>query len=293
MPLRKNKLLETMKTLIKLITLTTLSILVFGSQSFAQVLIAPVDGEPHPSAILEVRSENGGLLIPNIELTKSGNDAIATNIPTPADGLLIFHDGLLSDGSSSGLPKGLWYFDATTGPSGKWMIYSRIGSIYSASIANFGEMYEINALNNGTQLNLTNTYSIPWSNATAGLLGPGFIFNDDVTVTTEETGTTATADQLTISTTKGYYTIDASTTMTAVTSANTVTGQLFVNDVAEPAIFFRHAFQTSGEYANCAASGIVVLDFGDRVDFRFLSDGINEPIKIEHLNLKLTKIGDF
>jgi len=290
--LRLKKLLETMKTLIKLVTLITFCLLLFGNQTYAQVLIAPVDGEPHPSAILEVRSENGGLLIPNIELTKSGTDAIATNIPTPADGLIIFHDGLKSDGTSSGLPKGLWYFDASMGSSGKWMIYSRVGSIYSTSIANFGEMFEINDMGSGSSIALNNSYSVPWANATEGLTGPGFVFSDDATVQTE-TGTTATADQLSITTVKGYYTIDVSSTMITATSGNIVTGQLFVNDVAEPAVFFRHAFQTSGEYVNCAASGIVVLDYGDKVDFRFLSSSIAESINIEHLNLKLTKIGDF
>ncbi|MEN8224490.1 MAG: hypothetical protein ABFS05_03935 [Bacteroidota bacterium] len=282
-----------MKTLIKCLTLFVIGLFIFGNQVFAQILIAPVSGDPHPSAALEIRSETGGLLIPNIELTKVGTEAVATNISAPADGLLIFHDGQLTAGGSSGLPKGLWYFDATAGVSGKWLIYSRVGSIYSSSLDNFGEMYEINDMGSGTSVALNNLYSVPWANASAGFLGPGFSITYDTIVQTEQTGTTAIADQLTISTVKAYYTADVSTTLITNTSGNIVSGQLFVNDVPETAIFFRHAFQTSGEYVNCSTSGIIVLESGDKVDFRFKTTTSAEIIYVEHLNLKLTKIGDF
>lgn len=282
-----------MKTLTRLFLPAAICLLCIGNQLFAQVLIAPSAGEPHESAALEIRSETGGLLIPNIELNKVGSDAVAPTIPNPADGLLIFHDGKLAGGENSGLPKGLWYYDATAG-SGKWLIYSRVGSIFSSSLDNFGEMYEVNLMGSGTTINLNNVYSMPWANATEGFIGPGFSIDDSVTVNTEQTGTTAIADQLTITDgLKAYYTVDVSTTLITNTSGNIVTGQLFVNDQPQPAIFFRHAFQTSGEYVNCSTSGIIILDVYDRVDFRFRSATAAEPISVEHLNVKLTKIGDY
>jgi hypothetical protein len=93
--------------------------------------------------------------------------------------------------------------------------------------------------------------------------------------------------------TRAYYTADVSTTLTTGTSGNVVSGQLFVNDVPEEAIFFRHAFQSSGEYVNCATSGIIKLEPNSKVDFRFKTSTSGEVIYIEHLNLKLTKIGDY
>ena len=282
-----------MKTLIRLSVLILLCVLVLENQSFAQVLISSGSGEPDSSALLEIRSETGGLLIPNIEITKVGNDVVATNIPSPADGLLIFHDGFLSDGTTeSNLPKGLWYYDATAS-GGKWMIYSQVGSIYSSSLDNFGELFEINDMGNGTMLTVNDAISIPWASASEGHLGPGFLMFDDTTALAEDGTTSVLVDQLFISTNKAYYTADVSTTLTTGTSGNIISGQLFVNDVQAEAIFFRHAFQSSGEYVNCATSGIILLEPNSRVDFRFKSSTAVEIIYIEHLNMKLTKIGDY
>jgi hypothetical protein len=282
-----------MKTMYRLFVLIVLCFLILENQAYAQVLISDVSGEPHESAALEIRADDGGLLIPTIELSLVDNVVIATNISSPADGLLIFHNGQLNNGDPSGLPKGLWYFDESEIPgSGKWLIYSRIGSIYSTSIDNFGEMFEANELGSGTYLTLTNTHSIPWASASVGLLGPGFEFINGASVLTE-TGSSATADQLFITTGKAYYTVDISTTLITQTSGNNVTGQLFVNDIADSSVFFRYAFQTSDEYVNCATSGIIILDAMDKVDFRFISTTTGEGIYIEHLNMKLTKIGDY
>jgi hypothetical protein len=274
----------------KLIFIFIAGTLMLSTQLSAQVLIAPVPDDPHPSAALEIRSESGGLLIPNIELSKVGSDVVAPSITTPADGLLIFHDGNTSTGDPSGLPKGLWIYDGSTS---RWMIYSRVGSIYSSSLDNFGELHENQEMGSGTQLTINNLYSIPWSSASEGWMGPGFSFIDDAMVNTQQLATTAIADQLTITSNKAYYTVDVSTTLTTGSSGNIVSGQLFINDIPEDAIFFRHAFQALGEYVNCAASGIVILSPGDEVDFRFKTTSANETIFVEHLNLKLTKIGDF
>ena len=284
-----------MKTVKRLFTLTIFSLLWFAGQSFAQVLIAPSPGEPHASAALEVRSESGGLLIPTIELNKVGFDAVAPTIPSPADGLMIFHDGYKADGNPSGLPKGLWYFDASAGASGRWVIYTRTGTVFSSNLDNFGEMYEIHEMGQGTSITLNSQYSIPWNNAVEGLTGPGFSVSYDQAVNTEQSGITATADQLVIDNSTGpaYYTAAVSTTIITNTSGNIVSGQLFVNDQPQQSIFFRHAFQTSGEYVNCSTSGIIVLTAGDKIDFRFKSTTTGEVIFVENLNLKLTKIGEY
>lgn len=281
-----------MKALIKLFVFTLFCVVLAGTNTKAQMLISAEPGDPHSSAALEIRSESGGLLIPTIVMEKTNGEALAPSIIDPADGLLIFHNGYASDGvTPSGLPKGLWYFDATSGDNGKWLIYSRIGSIFSSSLMNFGEMYEINDMGSGTELTINDQFSVPWSSATEGFLGPGFSIDYNAEVQTE-IGTTAIADQLTTSTDSAYFTVDVSTTLTTGTSGNIVSGQLFVNDIPKPSIFFRHAFQASGEYVNCATSGLIILGPMDKVDFRFkTSSGAWETIYIEHLNLKLTMLG--
>jgi|GEM_PF-1025260 len=280
-----------MKALIKLFVFTLCCVVLIGTNTNAQMLISAEPGDPHESAALEIRSESGGLLIPNIVMEKISGEALTPTIPNPVDGLLIFHNGFASDGSTpTGLPKGLWYFDASSGDSGKWLIYSRIGSIFSSSLMNFGEMYEINDMGNGTMLAINNQFSVPWASASEGFLGPGFSVEYDQPVLSE-TGTTVIADQLTTSTDSAYFTVDVSTTLTTGSSGNIVSGQLFVNDVPQPAIFFRHGFQTSGEYVNCSTSGLIVLGPYDRVDFRFKTSSALEQIYIEHLNLKLTMLG--
>lgn len=283
-----------MNTLRRLILLSSMASIFMAGQVYAQVLISPSGGEPHESAALEIRSETGGLLIPNIELNKVGFDAVAPTIPDPADGLMIFHNGYKADGTSSGLPKGLWYYDATAG-SGRWVIYTRTGTIFSSNLDNFGEIYEVHEMGQGTSITLNANYSIPWDNATEGLTGPGFSVMYDQTVNTEQSGTTATADQLVIDAgiETAYYTAAVSSTMYTNTSGNIVSGQLFVNDQPMESIFFRHAFQTSGEYVNCSTSGIIILSVGDKIDFRFKSTTTGEVIYIEHINLKLTRIGAY
>lgn len=63
------------------------SILSMHAQS---VLISSGSGQPDPSAQLEIRSGNKGLLIPQLSLT-GAQDGLS--IPAPAHGLVVFNDG--------------------------------------------------------------------------------------------------------------------------------------------------------------------------------------------------------
>lgn len=54
------------------------------------VLIAPVSGNPDPSAMLEVQSNQSGLLIPRVQLQQV-NDGLT--ILSPAHGLMVYHLG--------------------------------------------------------------------------------------------------------------------------------------------------------------------------------------------------------
>jgi hypothetical protein len=279
-----------MKKIINIIPFALLLMILFGENlAQGQVLVNTIVNDPNLQAEgskLEVRSLKGGLLVPFVTLDFGSTDQIsvieAPSIPgTPADGLIIFHDG------SNGITKGLWYYDA--GIPG-WYIYSDPSSEYVIDLNNYGEIYEANVFGSGTIYTLSNTYFIPWSSAGSGLKGPEFIFNDDATVNTE-TGT-ALSDQLKVIGPDAVYSVNISTTIQSITSGNEITGMLYVNDLPVDRVFFRHTYQVKNFPTNFFASGLIELYKNDRLDFRFSSSTASEGIEIEHLNLRLTKIGE-
>jgi hypothetical protein len=267
------------KTLL-IITLIT----AYSTSLNAQILFSNNDAteDPHASAILEIRADDAGLILPNVTLSEVDGVITATGIAaTPADGLIIFHDG------SNQITKGIWYYDADL-PG--WYMYSDYSSDLLLEVENFGEMFEATSLGNGTLYNLDNAHFTPWSSATVSLEGLYFSFLPDETVTTE-TGS-ALADQIQVNGGNAIYTINISTTFLSTTSYNDVTGKLYVNDTPVEHIFFRHSFQTKDAHVNCYTSGNVELHDGDRLDFRFQTTTASEGIKIEHLNFRLVKIGE-
>ncbi|MEN8224489.1 MAG: hypothetical protein ABFS05_03930 [Bacteroidota bacterium] len=244
----------------------------------------PTDLEP--SAMLELDSDRGGLLVPKIILSYDEGDIVAASIPvTPADGLIIFHDG------SNDITKGLWYYDAVI-PA--WTIYSDFSSTLSnQSLDDFGEMHEAQSLGLGTLYELSEVYNTPWASATPGLKGTAFTFLDsDSTFATTETGASMPVDQFLISGVDAIYSVVISATLVSTTTSNTVTGTLFVNDVAVPHLFFRNTFQLKDKPTSLNTSGNLELGPGDKIDFRFISTVKNNGIEVENLNIRLAKLGD-
>lgn len=253
----------------------------------AQALLSTVDGvpqEPDASAALEIYSDNAGLLVPFVALNYNDLGNIeAPGIPvTPADGLIIFHDG------SNNIDKGLWYYDATL-PG--WVIYSDFSSTMAETgLDDFGEMYEANELGSGTPYDLDSSFFNPWESAAEGLTGSAFNFLDHQLVNTE-TGT-AYADQFMISGLDAVYSVVISATLAATAPSTTVTGALFLNDVMVDHIFFRHTFQLKDKPTSLSTIGNIEIHDGDRLDFRFTSDVKNKGVEIENLNVRFTKMGE-
>lgn len=267
------------KTLL-IITLIT----AYSTSLNAQILFSNFQAteEPHASATLEIRADDAGLILPNVTLSEVDGVITATGIAaTPADGLIIFHDG------SNQIAKGMWYYDADL-PG--WYMYSDYGSDLLLTVENFGEMFEATSLGNGTLYNLDNVHSTPWSSATVNLEGLNFNFLPDVTVVTE-TGS-ALADQFQVNGGDAIYTINISSTFLSTTSFNDVSGRLYLNDAPVAHIFFRHTFQIKDTHTNCYTSGNLEMHDGDKLDFRFRTTTASEGIKIEHLNFRLVKIGE-
>ena len=273
-----------MKRIIGKSLLIIILIAAYSTSLNAQVLFSNFDAaeEPHASAALEIRADDAGLMLPNVTLSMAADIITAAGIiGTPADGLIIFHDG------SNQIAKGIWYYDADL-PG--WYMYSDLSPEILYKVENFGEMFEAKTLGNGTQYSLDNLHFTPWSSATMNLEGNYFNFLNDVTVSTE-TGT-ALADQFQISSNNAIFTIKISTTFLSTTAFNSVTGKLYVNDAPVAHIFFRYTFQNKDAHVNCSTSGNIELHDGDKLDFRFQTTTASEGIQIEHLNFRIEKIGE-
>lgn len=265
-----------------------LTLSVIGFSANAQAILSTGSSgaiEPVEGAALDIRSTTSGLLIPYVALEYNDQSIIyAPGIAvTPADGLIIYNNA-----SSTGVDKGLWYYDATL-PG--WILYSDFSSTLSErELDDFGEMYESTTMGAGTEYLLSPDYFIPWNSATEGLTGTAFIFKNDEPVTTE-TGT-ADADQFWIDSEDAVYSVVVSATIAASAPSTTVTGALYINNVKVDHVFFRHTFQLKDKPTSVNTSGNIEVITGDKIDFRFTSDVKNKGLKIENMNLRFTKMGE-
>jgi hypothetical protein len=82
-------------------------IVLSAASAKAQVLIGAAD-EPHPSAVLELRSSSAGLLLPQVKLDNIDN--ISSLLTTPAPGMLVCN-------LTGSLRHGVYYWD------GEWKLY--------------------------------------------------------------------------------------------------------------------------------------------------------------------------
>lgn len=238
-----------------------------------------------PSAMLQVYSNDRGLMIPTVLLTYDEGKKVAPSITvTPADGLIIFHDG------SNNIEKGIYYYDAVLQ---EWARYSDLSQTQtSQSLDNFAEMYESRDFGNGTSYDLSMDYFIPWSSGQAGLRGTAFEFLDSETVSLAP-GVQGTADRYHInSANSAIYSVVVSATIASTTPFNTTTGQLFINGTQVPDVFFRHTFQLKDKPTSLKTSGNIQLNPGDKIDFRFISNDKNNGVQVENLNIRLSKLGE-
>jgi len=273
-----------LKNIFLLIFLTVATSLGFQvkGQALLSTLDTPVDSVIE-SAMFALVSDDAGLKIPTIELVYDEGEVVAPSIPgTPADGLVIYHDG------RNNITGGMWYYDAEIS---KWIIYTNFNTEEAEQdIDDFGELFESNDLGSGTAYDIEETHHKPWSSATTGLKGSGFTFLDSEPVTTELGVDADTADQYQITGPDAIYSVVISATIAASASSTTVTGAVFVNDVKVDHLFFRHTFQNKDKPTSLNTSGNLEIHTNDKIDIRFISSTKNKGIEIENLNIRLAKI---
>jgi len=281
-----------MKTIMKL---SIVILMVFSTTLvFSQALISDEEtpATVDDNAMLEIRTSDvdnpGGLLIPRVNLSLAGTEVILENMENPTDGLLVYN---LS--TEDGPESGLWYYD---GGAGKWVLYSRAGSIYSLSVDNFGGLSE-DSEGSGTTYALTNDPWTGWASADDGdaiIEGEQFEANIDASV-----GSGPAGDYLMVKTgaDPAYYTVNVSMVIKSNSSSITFTGQLWYTPAGGSAVpvsgaFVKHHFQTGDEYATLSTSALILLDEGDKVDVRMKSLTPSESIDVEGMNLRLAKVGE-
>lgn len=257
----------------------------------AQAVLSTTDNPvtADPSAMLQIVSPDRGLLMPRVSMVVNEGKPVPSNINvTPSDGLLVFN----FNGSNADVSRGFWYFDAELN-DGEWVFYSDLNTVEATqSLDDFAEMFEVQDYGAGTYYELSPDYFLPWRSGTPGLKGDAFEFIDDEEVMVLPT-VSDTADRFKINTgVEAVYSVIISATIASTTPSNTVTGQLFINDVAAENIFFRNTYQLKDKPTSLNTSGNVQLGPNDKLDFRFKSVDKNKGIKVEYINIRLTKLGE-
>jgi len=90
----------------------------------------------------------------------------------------------------------------------------------------------------------------------------------------------------------GIYQIIVTSTIEAVSSGIELVGALFINDEIVQKVNYRFNFQTSNDVASLAASGLIVLEDLDEIDFRFKSVSASETVGIINFNITFARLGD-
>ncbi len=157
---------RTIKTDLKMKTINTILIAVFMLGSFsinAQVAVSTDGSSANSSAMLEVKSANKGLLIPQVALT-GVNDA--TTITTPATSLLIYNTATVT-----GVTPGYYYNSGTSGsPVWERFITDKhyVGELYGGGIV----FWLDHTGQHGLIVSMVDlSTSQAWSNITSTLIG--------------------------------------------------------------------------------------------------------------------------
>jgi len=136
---------------IRLLSIIIIYMTIISAQVFAQNLgIGPNTFDPDPSAGVEMRFSNKGLLIPRVALTSTTD---ATTIPSPATSLLVYNLG------TGGLSTPGYYYNSGTSTSPNWVRLATTGLDGSGVATRVAFWSGSNTLSSNTNLYWDNTNS--------------------------------------------------------------------------------------------------------------------------------------
>lgn len=257
-----------MKNTYKLITAIIMLLIFSGTYSISQNVSINEDGtEPDPSAILDIKASDKGVVFPRVILDNASDAAPVTS---PTKGLIIYNDGGAED-------EGYYYWSGS-----QWERFSKVdasGVISGSQI--YGEMYEPNYSTFTTYSVLVADTYYGWTSGTAGnVTGPGYCTYSDNT----------TADRLTIgSDGVGVYKVNVNVYFEYSTNNAEVIFNVFKNGSEVNDLLTAVKTNASNDRRSGVVTGLIELTVGDYVDFRFKSDKSGN-LKIFLVNFSIDRI---
>lgn len=244
--------------------------------SFSQLAINTTGAEATSSAMLEIQSNDKGILIPKMVISSVTDNTSPINLP--ADGLLIYNTG------GAGVPEGFYYWARA-----RWNLMTNdltaLTSSQTSQLYETAEMYENNDFNTPTNIELPNNASYyGWVSA-----AQGETFGNSSTDVAH-----ATADQIIVGE-DGLYELEISTSFGGSQNVQ-VKGVVFHTpnggSATESRIQFLRKIGSTGDLGSASAHGLLRLNAGDALDIRFNSTSNGEDIDIYSLNFIVNKVGE-
>lgn len=245
--------------------------------SFSQLAINTTGSEATASAMLEVQSNDKGILIPKMVISSITDNTSPVNLP--ADGLLIFNTG------GSGVAAGFYYWS-----NSRWNLMTNdltsITSTQTSELYETGELYENKIFTTGSTITMDyTTESYGWKTA-----DEGETFGE-----TTLNASHPTASQIIVGE-DGLYELETSVSFGGSTN-NQVRGTVWrtpsgSGTAAESRVQFVRKLASSGDLGSASAHGLLRLDAGDALDIRFNSTSNGEVITIYSLNFIVNKVAD-
>ncbi len=244
---------------------------------FPQIGINKSGALPDASAMLDIQSDNKGLLIPRMVITDPDSDLIP--VVSPTTGLLIYNTGSLQVSEGFYSWSGASWIEMISSTSN--LTIEQISPAYESA-----ELYECNGFSTPTSISLPSAL-LPygWVNSTEGA-----VFGSMVTDITDPA-----ADKIIIGE-SGLYQIIISASFGG-SNNNQVMGAIYHTPEGGIASITRIKFisriQNSPDIVSATTHGVLELNEGDAIDLRFSSNTNGENVDIYILNLSAIKVGNY
>ena len=225
----------------------------------SQVSINTTGATPDSSAMLDITSEEAGMLIPRMV------EAQRLAISSPATGLLLYQ--------TNGL-EGFYYWDGV-----RWLFLTASdGQGWSQTWQIYGEMFE-NSISTYIPLDVNNVF-YPWTSASQGdFSGTGYVTFED----------NSQGDRINIGASGGgIYLINVSVSCYGANNMF-LTGAVFLNNVISDDLKFASTI-SGNDLTSASMSGIITLSPGDYVHFAFSSQANAHFVNLYYMNVSLSRI---
>ena len=249
----------------------------------AQVAINDDGSTADASAMLDIQSNDKGIMIPRVTLTSLDNFSPIEGSSATATGLLVYNLG------SEDVDEGFYYWS-----SNKWkqitnsesnVSINQLSGLYEAA-----ELYEDTDFNDPVSISLTNANQpYGWVSATAGeTFG-------DTEVNTLPNNSATGGDQIIIGE-AGLYQVTVSASF-AGTNNFQVTGAVWNDPISgdptyETRVRFLVKLKAFGDLEGSSAQGLLNLAEGDILDLRFTSTTAGETLELYNISFIVNKVAD-